>query len=228
MNGTKQEGNPVRLDRIVEDIYILASDLYAYVTATILLTSEGAIVIDTIPFPHETRQILSFIERKLGPRRVRYVILTHHHADHTYGTFLFDEAEVISQSQCREMLVKYGESSLARAKQDTPALAEVEIRLPNITLDEEMHIHLGHRHLRLFHTPGHTPDCLSVYVADDKVLIAGDTVMPVPYFVAGDYAQMRASLEQIKALKPRFIVQGHGDALLRGKHGASMYPYMAR
>jgi cyclase len=206
----------VKLDRVAEDIFILVSESYAQVTATVLLTREGAIVVDTMPFPSDTRQIVSFIEGKLGPHSVRYVILTHHHADHVYGAYLFD-GEVIAQAECRRLLELYGAASLARAKQNTPALADVELRLPNITLQEEMHLHVGHRHLRLFHTPGHSEDGISVFVADEKVLIAGDMVMPVPHIVGGNAAQLSASLAQAMELKPAFIVQGHGDVLLRGE-----------
>ncbi|NLG49642.1 MAG: MBL fold metallo-hydrolase [Chloroflexi bacterium] len=207
----------MRLDRIAEDIYILVSDLYVQVTSTVLLTPDGAIVIDTMPFPSESRQILSFVEGELGPHSVRYVINTHHHADHTYGTFLFEGAEVISQDLCRQLLQRYGQATLDRAKQETPALAEVEIRLPDITFQESMHIRLSHRQLDLFHTPGHAPDDISVYVPSEKAVIASDAMMPVPYIVGGDYRQLQDSLVRIKELTPNFVVQGHGDVLLRGE-----------
>lgn len=207
----------MRLDRIAEDIYILVSDLYVQVTSTVLLTPDGAIVIDTMPFPVESRQILSFVENELGPRSVRYVINTHHHADHVYGTYLFEGAEVISQDLCRQLLQRFGQSTLDRAKQETPALAEVEIRLPDITFQEAMHIRLGHRQIDLFHTPGHAPDDISVYIPSEKAVIASDTMMPVPYIVGGDYQQLKDSLVRIKELTPNFIVQGHGDVLLRGE-----------
>ena len=40
----------------------------------------------------------------------------------------------------------------------------------------------------LTHAPGHTPDLITVYVKEDKILFASDTVMPVPYVVDGDAA----------------------------------------
>jgi cyclase len=207
----------VRLDRVAEDIFILVSELYAQVTATVLLTTAGAIVVDTMPFPAESRQVVSFVEQHLGPRRVRYVVNTHHHADHTCGNYLFEEAEVLSHALCREALARVGAANLERVRQHTPALADVELRLPDITFQQEMYLHLGQRHLRLMHTPGHTADGISVFVLDEKVLIAGDTIMPVPHIVAGDYRQFRASLLLLRGLQPNFVVQGHGDILLRGE-----------
>ena len=110
-----------------------------------------------------------------------------------------------------------GDRGLARAKRDVPALAEVELRLPDITFQKELHVHLGHRHLELYHTPGHTPDGIGAMVLEDKVFVAGDAVMPVPYVVNGDYRELKQTLELIKEFKPNFMIQGHGDVLLRGE-----------
>jgi cyclase len=207
----------VRIDRVAEDIYVFVSARYAYVTCTVMLTPEGAIVVDSMPFPVETHEVLSFIESKLGAPRVRYVINTHHHADHTYGNYIFEDAQVIAHDRCRELLARRGAEALERAKQETPSLAEVRLRLPDITFRKELHLHVGHRHLYLFHSPGHTPDGISVFVVEEKVLIAGDAVMPVPHIVEGERTQLAHSLTVAKTLKPSFIVQGHGDVLLRGE-----------
>lgn len=207
----------MRLDRVAEDIYILISEQYAQVTSTVLITAEGAILIDTLPFPSETREIVAFLDSKLGPNRVRYVVFTHHHSDHIYGAYLFEEAEVIAHDLCRSYLTRLGDRGLARAKRDVPALAEVELRLPDITFQKELHVHLGHRHLELYHTPGHTPDGIGAMVLEDKVFVAGDAVMPVPYVVNGDYRELKQTLELIKEFKPNFVIQGHGDVLLRGE-----------
>jgi len=207
----------LRVDRVTEDIYVFMSDLYIQVVSTVLLTKEGAIVVDTLPFPSETRQVIAFVEEKLGPNSVRYVINTHHHADHVYGTYLFEGAEVIAHDRCRETLARWGQARLDHAREETPALAEVQLCLPDITFHREMHLHLGHRDIRLFHTPGHTTGGISAYVMGEKVLIAGDVVMPVPHIVGGDIEQLKKSLLTLKATNPGFVIQGHGNVLLRGE-----------
>lgn len=209
----------MRRDRVSEDIFVFVSDLYVQVTSTVMLTEEGALVVDSLPFPSEAREVIAFVEEHLGPDSVRYLIQTHHHADHIYGSYLYRGAEIIAHDSCRDLLQRMGAASLARAKQQTPALAEVELRLPDMTFQDEMHVHLGHRHLHLMHTPGHTPDSISVYETNERALCAGDLVMPVPHIVGGDMDQFRASLQRIQALEPDFVVQGHGDVLLRGEVG---------
>jgi cyclase len=206
----------MRRDRVAEDVYTFTSALYAQVNAGLILTSEGTIVIDTLPFPEETRELMAFVnERGCGP--VHYVINTHYHSDHTNGTYLFPNAEVISHRSCRETLLKWGAKSLAEARRDTPALADVKLRLPDIVFDHDMYLHLGHRSLYLVHLPGHTNDSIGVFVEGAKILFAGDAVLPVPYIVWGDPEATIRSFGTVRALRPDSVVQGHGQLLLRGE-----------
>lgn len=206
----------MRRDRVAEDIYTFSSDMYAQVTAGIILTSEGTIVIDTLPFPEETHEMLGFItERSKGP--VRYVINTHYHSDHTNGNYLFPQAEVIAHRLCRDTLAKWGQQGLEAAKRDTPGLSEVCLRLPNIIFEHDMYIHLGDRSLLLTPLPGHTEDSIGVLIEGDKILFAGDAMLPVPYIVWGDAGQTTQSLRSIRTLRPESVIQGHGDLLLKGE-----------
>lgn len=204
-------------DRVANNIFVFTSSMYAQVTAGVILTEEGAIVVDTLPFPREAQAIVDFIARRT-PHGVRYVINTHYHADHIYGNYLFPEAELIAHEGCRKVLLRDGERGLAEAKEQNPELADVRLRIPEIVFARgEMVLHLGGKTVQLIHTPGHTEDCLVVYVKEDKVLFGSDTVMPVPFIVQGDWQQMIDSLERIRELPLDNIVQGHGEVLLRGE-----------
>ncbi len=119
---------PLKRDRISEGVYVFTSGLYAEVTATVIFTDEGAILVDTLPFPQETRQIREFVSQRRT--KVSYVVNTHSHADHIYGTYLFPEAVVIAHYQCRRLMERHAESALAQAKEQTPALADVADPLP--------------------------------------------------------------------------------------------------
>jgi cyclase len=203
------------LERISEEIYVFTSDLYAQVTAGVIVTSEGAAVVDTLPFPQETRELLVFVQER--GLRVPFVINTHSHADHINGSYLFEEADLVAHRRCRAILRRHGERVLEEAKAETPELAEVQLRLPSITFDQELTLRLGDRTMRLIHLPGHTPDSIGVYVEEDKILFAGDAVMPIPYIVGGDREAMMDSLRIIGQLSLENIVQGHGEVILRGE-----------
>jgi len=204
-------------ERVVDDIYVFTSEMYVQVTAGAILTPEGTIVIDTLPFPQESRAMRDFL-RRCSPKGIPYVINTHYHADHVYGNYLYPEADIISWKDTRQYLERYGEENLWRAQEETPELADVRLRLPNILFDKgRLLLHLGGRTLELIHTPGHTADSIVVYVHEDRLLFAGDTMMPVPYIVWGDWRDLVDSLEHLTTMRLDNIVQGHGEVLLRGE-----------
>ena len=204
-------------ERVTDNIYVFTSDLYAQVTAGAVVTPEGTVLVDSLPFPSETREMASFIPR-VSPEGVRYIILTHYHADHAYGSFLFPEADLISHELCRRLLQERGYPALQQAKAQEPMLEEVEMRLPDVTFEgEEMAVQLNEQLIQLIWAPGHTRDLVMVYVEQDKVLFASDTMMPVPSIVDGELNPFRRSLKRIKELEIDNLVQGHGEVILVGE-----------
>lgn len=203
-------------ERISDDVYVFTSGLYAQVTASAIVTPEGVVVVDTLPFPSETRQVIDYIERR-SPAGIKYVIYTHYHADHTYGGYLFQNTQIIAHELCRELLMARGEAGLKLARSQNPGLAGAQLRLPDLVFTGEMSLRLGGKTFVLTHSPGHSPDCLTVYVREDKILFAADTMMPVPYIVDGDVPAMLKSLQTLKGLALENVVQGHGEIVLRGE-----------
>ena len=204
-------------ERVSKDIYVFTSDIYAQVTAGAIMTRDGAVLVDSLPFPVETHEMAEFIARICRPG-VRYVILTHYHADHAYGAYLFPQADLVAHAQCQTLLKDIGVPTLVAAKAEEPELEDVEIRLPDITFEDgDVGLRLGGRLLRLIHSPGHTPDMVMVYVEDDRVLFASDVVLPVPSIVGGDVDALRVSLRKVAELPVENMVQGHGEIILRGE-----------
>ncbi len=209
-------------ERIADDVYVFTSGLYAQVTASAIVTSEGAVVIDTLPFPSETRQILEFLKQH-SPAGVRYLILSHYHVDHTLGASLFAGVPVIAHARCLDLLSERGASALAAARTQNPELSEVSLRLPDIVFEDgELSVRLGGKTVVLTHLPGHTADCLAAYLKDDRILFASDTMTPVPMIVDGDARRSIESLRRIKTFGLETIVQGHGEMILRGEINESV------
>jgi len=203
-------------ERVAEDIFVFTSELYLQATASAIFTPDGVVVIDTLPFPQETKEMLRFIKRR-SRKPIRYIVLTHFQPDHTYGA-CFLEGEVVAHERCRRILERHGERLLEDDQSQNPELCEVQIRLPETVFDRgTLTLHVGKKTVVLMHTPGNTSDGISAYVKEDKVLFAGDLVMPVPYIISGDHRVMRESLLKIGELALDNVVQGHGDVLLRGE-----------
>ncbi|MDQ7036541.1 MAG: MBL fold metallo-hydrolase [Anaerolineae bacterium] len=146
-----------------------------------------------------------------------YIINTHHHADHTTGTSFFHDAPVISHLKCRELLNTRGRESLQRSKEKASDMADVKLVLPTIVFDNKMTLRIGGKTLHLEHSPGHSPDSIVVWIEEENVLFAADTVMPIPYFVDGSYDDFLASLKRLQGRGFENIVQGHGEIILRGE-----------
>lgn len=214
---------PITRTRVADDTWVFTSKLYVEVNAGLVVTEEGGILIDTLPFPSETRQIIDFAKR-VCPAGIRYVINTISHSDHVNGSCLFPDAQLIAQRNCRDMLLKYGEKALWEAKEHTAELRPLEVRLPKLVFDEGMLIRLGDKTVHLIHSPGPSPDVCVVHVREEKVLFASDLMMPVP-FIANDFSEpekYKRSLSNLHEYNLECIVQGHGDILLRGEVTSSI------
>ena len=205
----------MKRDRISDGIYVFTSGVYAEVTATLIFTDEGAVLVDTLPFPQETRHIREFVNQRRS--KVAYVINTHSHADHIYGTYLFPEALVVAHYSCRRLMERFAEAALAQAKERTPQLADVKVRYPELLFNDAMTLRVGGKTIELNYSPGHSRDVITVHVVEDRLMIASDPVMPVPYIVGGDLDDMVLALQAIRAKSLENLVQGHGEVLLRGE-----------
>jgi glyoxylase-like metal-dependent hydrolase (beta-lactamase superfamily II) len=125
-------------------------------------------------------------ELNLSPAEIDYVIPTHVHLDHAgaagYLVERMPRAKVIAHERGVPHLVD--PSRLIQSA--TSVFGEEMIRMygapkgipaERITsVGEEMHIDLGGLSLTVIHSPGHAPHQISVYVEEEKVLIAADAV----------------------------------------------------
>lgn len=222
----------MRRERVSDDIYVFTSGLYAHVTASAVVHKEGIIVVDTLPFPEETRDMIEYLnDLDKGP--IKYLVNTHWHADHTFGNYLFDDSvQLVCHRYCHEEMVANSALSLAEAQANTPEFEEVRLRFPDTVFDYgDMVLHVGNKSVEMRLMPGHTRDQTVAYAREDKVLLAADAMMPVPYFIAGDRYQMRESFERLLEYPMESMVQGHGEVLLRGEipkaiHASINYLYI--
>ncbi len=214
-------------ERVTEDIYIFTSERYALVNCVAVVTEEGVVAIDALPFPEETRQIAQFLDLR-ARGRFHSLVLTHYHMDHVYGLYAYPQnLDLIAHDLCRQKLLEVGEASLLQARASDPLFDEVTLRIPTITFEEgELHLAVGNAFMRLMPLPGHTSDNIGVFLEEERVLITGDSVMAIPIIADGDWRQAIVTLQQIKKLSPETIVQGHGEVILRGEVQAVLDRYI--
>ncbi len=209
-------------ERVSENVFWFQSEVYAQVTAGVVAGPQWAVVIDTLALPDETVGMREFIEHELGVP-VRYVINTHHHADHAWGNCFFPGATVIAHARCRDLLETRGKPSLDVARKQNTTLRQVKIVLPHITFETgELTLRVGKKNLIITPATGHSADGISVLVEEDRVLFAGDAFMPLPYIVDGDADENISAIKKIGRMGLENIIQGHGDIILRGEIDAAV------
>lgn len=209
-------------ERVSENVFWFQSEVYAQVTAGVVAGPQWAVVIDTLALPEETLSMREFIEHEINVP-VRYVINTHHHADHAWGNCFFPGATVVAHTRCRELLQERGKPSLDAARKQNAALRQVKIVLPHLTFDDgELNLRVGKKNLTISPALGHSEDGLSVLVDEDRVLFAGDAFMPLPYLVDGNLEDLTTSIKRIGRMGLENIIQGHGDIILRGEIDAAV------
>jgi glyoxylase-like metal-dependent hydrolase (beta-lactamase superfamily II) len=98
---------------------------------------------------------------KLGPRRLKYVLNTHFHGDHTGGNVHFGrQATIIAQANVRKRL---------------SGVINVQGGLPVVTFDSNLSVHFNEEEIKLVHLgPGHTDGDTIVVFTKANVVHAGD------------------------------------------------------
>jgi glyoxylase-like metal-dependent hydrolase (beta-lactamase superfamily II) len=178
----------------------------------IILGRRGAMAIDTGNYPAEGQAMVNFIrDRGFVPNRL---ILTHGHGDHILGSRPFIGAEVFAHSRTLEVIYRHLPDLAERLGKSTADL-EAELAWPTVTFTAELHLDLGDRSLRLFPAPGHSTDGICVYLEEEALLFAADTVATtiVPAISDGDSRELEKSLAHLKAMPIEILVPGHGPLM---------------
>ncbi len=178
----------------------------------VVADSGGIFMIDAMEEPLAA-QIRNLIKDLPGGGRVRVLLNTHWHADHTGGNKAFGpEASILSQENVRSLLSK-DQDVLGRTVKALPASA-----LPNITFSDKLTAYAGGEMIRLVHYPNAHTDGDSVAFFDHlKIVHMGDMFFnrTFPFLdVAngGDIDNWVRELDVILAALPpdAKIIPGHG------------------
>ena len=151
--------------------------------------------------------------RGLG-REPNRLIYTHGHGDHALGSAAFRGAEAVAHELMPTEMRRLLPGLVERAGQSVEGMS-AQIAWPTITFSHELTLDLGDRRLHLFPTPGHSQDGVSVYLPDEKLLIAGDAVVTsiVPAIGNGDSRILETSLNKLARMEIDILVPGHGEVI---------------
>ena len=141
------------------------------------------------------------------------VINTHHHWDHIWGNNCFRNGIIISHSLCRELMIKNWDEMLNGNK--SFIRGDVKLCAPNLVFDDSLCYYDDG--IKIFYTPGHTIDSISLYDEKDKVLNAGDNIGDstdeiVPHLDT-DKSVFIESINKYRKLDIKACVSGHNSIL---------------
>jgi glyoxylase-like metal-dependent hydrolase (beta-lactamase superfamily II) len=165
--------------------------------------SDGLLIVDS-QFAPLAEKITNALQQ-LNPGRLKFVLNTHHHGDHTGSNAAFGakEAIIVAQSNVR--------SRLASAKAAAAAL-------PVITFNDSASVHFNGEEIQLLHVgTGHTDGDSIIFFTQANVVHMGDQYVSAgfPYIdfgsggnVDGYIATQQAVLAKVKP--DTKIIPGHG------------------
>ena len=186
--------------------------------AGFVVTDDGVVVIDALGSPALATELLAEI-RRVTPQPLRYVIVTHYHADHIYGLQVLKAAgaTLLAERSGREYLTSdAAQLRLQASRQELAPWIDENTRI--VAADrwlaaQETTLRVGSYDFHIRHVgPAHTPEDLVVFVPKLGVLFAGDLVFRgrIPFVGQADSRQWIASLGSLIEFRPRIVVPGHG------------------
>jgi glyoxylase-like metal-dependent hydrolase (beta-lactamase superfamily II) len=183
-----------------------------------VVTREGVVAIDAQASPVDAERMLAAI-RGVTKQPVKWVVLTHHHPDHHFGTIVFKRlgARVMAHPDTHTLSSEGGEDA---ALADWSRVVGIQNLLgfeyantPDRPVTGTDTLTLGGTAIVVSHTaPGHTPGDLVVWLPAERVLFAGDLLIEdgVSMMVDGNSSAMLKALGELAGYDAAVVVPGHG------------------
>ena len=169
--------------------------------------------------PHRPTDAIAYARTVQALGTPRLLINTDHHPDHTIGN-RWVPGTIVAHRMTRERLVRapptrdYLRDLFAVIDPDAVALVdEYTVRLPEVTFEDAIELHVGDRRLELHHVPGHTANTIFVHVPEEGVLFTGDDVcnLGLPAFLDATITSFFEAIDRAAAIDFTYLVPGHGE-----------------
>ncbi len=206
--GGRGAPQPQAIQQVKPGLYMITG---AGGNTTVRVTSQGLIVVDgKLPGQANYDALMALI-KSVSDQPIKYLIVTHHHADHTGNNQRFLDAgvQVVAHEDLKKYLATYTVDPKPAAPSMTYPGAEYTLTLGDVKV--ELH-HFGRAH-----TGGDTvvyfPDLKVVSVSD--VVTTGKTGPLIDYAGGGSATDWTNVLAGILKLDFDAAIPGNGDVLTK-------------
>ncbi len=191
-------------------------------------TTDGVVLLDTLLTVGAGKEVFERIKGK-----IKYIIYSHGHGDHVGGAkaFLADNPEIIASKYLPDRFEKYEILARHRGRMTAQqfnvpdATRSFDYAYPTKTFLGDMTISLGDKTFELHTARAETDDVVWVYVPELSAAFLGDLIIGYGLFpnvgnpwkptrFALDWAK---TLEEIRALNPKYIFCNGGSIVYQGK-----------
>lgn len=174
---------------------------------------DGILIVDDqfAPLAEKIKTAL----KSLGEGRLKFILNTHWHGDHTGGNVVFGpEAPIIAQTNVRKRMSTEQKSEFF--KNTTPASPHEA--LPVITFDDSLSVHFNGEEIRVIHFPnGHTDGDSVIFFTVSNVVHLGDDFFSgsFPFVDLESGGSVQGLIKNIAELIPKIpagakLIPGHG------------------
>jgi cyclase len=205
----KGGGQPVQpIQQVKPGLYVIAG---AGANSEVRVTNEGLIVVDGKLAGEQNYNALMEQIKSVSSQPVKYLIVTHHHADHTGNNdrFLAAGVQVIGHENLKKNLAAATGSSVPASPSVTYPGTDYTLRLGGV----EVQLH----HYGRAHTSGDSV----VYFPDLKVVAVSDVITTgalgplADYAGGGSFLEWGSVLDSILKLDFDACIPGNGGVLSR-------------
>jgi cyclase len=208
-----QAAPPTHLHKLKENVYVIENDVADLDSirkyggnVLVYITPDGVILVDS-KFESMHDDLLAKV-KSLTDKPIKYVILTHNHADHSGGAAkmaAMGATVVISVDDLENM---------ARAPNQT--------WLPEWGYSGRAQLRLGGKEVQLYEVRGHTKGDTLVYLPAERLAESGDlfaTAPELPYIVdygsGGNWMDLSNEIDELLKLDFELVIPGHGLPVTR-------------
>ena len=216
----------MKVEQMSEHVYYvmgkagIATDNQGFISnAGFVITDEGIVVFDALGTPSLAAALLERI-RKISDQPIKFVVMSHYHADHIYGLQVFKQAgaHIFAPKGVADYI--HSEAAANRLEERQLSLSpwvndDTEIVVPDTIIGGRHQFKLGGLDFSINYLgKAHSDGDLAMLVEQDRVLFSGDIIFEgrIPFVGNADTKHWLKTLTELETGGLAALIPGHGPA----------------